>query len=471
MTSTPHARPLTRRSRTRLATVAPLAALALSLGVLPAHASADARASVGTTAPGLTAFGAAASAQRPALDRKALRASLDAFHKAGMYGAYTSVRDGSARWDGATGVADVATGRPTRPGYEHRIGSVTKTFTAVAVLQQVAAGRVDLDAPIGRYLPDVVPGERGRLVTVRMLLNHTSGIADYVLPAFPGILEDPGRTLDANRFRHVAPEELARLGLAAQPVAERGTHAYANTNYILAGLLLKRVTGQEPEAYITRHVIRKAGLRHTYFPRSPYIRGPHSRMYESMFGLIEPARDYSVYDMSWAGAAGAMVSTTSDLNDFYRKLLGGKLLGPAELRAMKTTVPGYEPEPGQEALLRYGLGIYTMRLPNGGWFWGHDGGVFGAGTWALSTEDGRRQVSIGYNLMKHQRFDAEGRPLPDPVGDALYAYVDGALATPRTPAGAAASPQREQVRAPRHLPLVDGPLAWQHLRGGATPQR
>ncbi|MET8689157.1 serine hydrolase domain-containing protein [Streptomyces sp. NPDC004732] len=435
----------TARRRARLAAVASAALISLAAGALPAGAAASPTAS----APG---FVTVADSPASRLDPKALRAALDAFHEAGMYGAYSSVRDGSQRWRGASGVADVDTGRPVRPDFEHRIGSITKTFTSVAVLQQVAKGRIDLDAPVGDYVPELVPGERGRKVTVRMLLNHTSGIADYILPAFPGLLTNPQKALDDGRFRKLPPEELVRLGLAAEPSAPRGTHAYANTNYIIAGLLLKKVTGQEPESYITENVIRKAGLRHTYFPRSARIPGPHTKMYESLYGAIEPARDYSVYDMSWAGTAGAMVSTMDDLNDFYRRLLGGKLLGAAELREMKTTVPAHEPEPGQEVALRYGLGLFTLKMPGGGWYWGHDGGVFGAGTWALSTEDGRRQAAIGYNLMKYERFDEEGRPLPDPIGEALVRYMDGAVS------GAPAK------RVPGALPVPDRLFAPEQLR-------
>ncbi|MFC8511152.1 serine hydrolase domain-containing protein [Streptomyces sp. NPDC057411] len=432
---------VTRPARTTA--VAATALLTLSLGVLPAQA---AEAAAGPEAPRTTT----AARHTPALDRAALRSSLDAFRDAGMYGAFTSVRDGSERWRGATGVADTATGRPMAPGFEHRIGSISKTFTAVAVLKEVERGRIDLDAPLGRYLPGLVTGERAEKVTVRMLLNHTSGIADYVLPAFPGILQDPGAVLDRNRLRHIEPEELARLGLAAPPVQERGRHSYSNTNYVLAGLVLKKVTGQDPEAYITRQVIRPAGLRHTYYPSSPALRGPHAGMYESFFGLIDPPRDYSTYDMSWASTAGAMVSTTDDLDTFYRKLLGGRLLGPAALREMKTTVPAYETEPGEEPLMRYGLGIYTLKMPSGSWYWGHDGAVFGAGTWSLSTEDGRRQASIAYNLMKYQRFDEQGRPLPDPITAALYAYMDGALSGSHAPAGL-----RSAAPAGALPPLVD----------------
>ncbi|WP_040875308.1 serine hydrolase domain-containing protein [Streptomyces purpureus] len=430
------------RRPARLAAMASVTLLSLAVGVLPAQAS-----------PAAPAPAAAVSAYA-GLDRAALRQSLDAFHKAGMYGAYSSVRDGSDRWRGATGIADRDTERPTRPDFEHRIGSITKTFTAVAVLQQVDKGRIDLDAPVGRYLPELVKGERGRKVTVRMLLNHTSGIGDYIVPAFPGLLEDPGKSLDAHRLRRIAPEELARLGLAAPSPAKRGTHSYSNTNYILAGLLLKKVTGQNPETYITRHVIRKAGLKHTYFPRTPRINGPHSKMYESFYGYIDPARDYSVYDMSWAGTAGAMVSTVDDLNDFYRKLLGGKLLGADELREMKTTVPAHETEPGEEAGMRYGLGIYTLKMPSG-WYWGHDGGVFGAGTWSLSTGNGRRQVSIGWNLMKYERFDEQGKPKPDPIGTALFQYIDGALAGAKKPA----------PRSSAAAPGTPAPLMQQRLVG------
>ncbi|WP_217206724.1 serine hydrolase [Streptomyces sp. AC550_RSS872] len=450
------------RRRARLAAAASAGILSLVVGAFPAGATASPPASVSTTTSATTS----AASTTFSLDRKALRASLEAFHKAGMYGAYSSVRDGSERWRGAVGVADIDTGRPMRPDYEHRIGSITKTFTSVAVLQQVAKGRIDLDAPIGDYLPELVPGEQGRKVTVRMLLNHTSGIADYILPAFPKLVDDPEQALDEGQFRKPAPEELVRLGLAAEPSAPRGKHAYANTNYIIAGLLLKKVTGQDPESYITKNVIRKAGLRHTYFPRSARIPGPHAKMYESFYGAIEPARDYSVYDMSWAGTAGAMVSTTNDLNDFYRRLLGGKLLGAAELREMETTVPAYEPEAGQEVAMRYGLGLFTLKMPSGGWYWGHSGGVFGAGTWALSTEDGRRQAAIGYNLMKYERFGDDGKPLPDPIGDALFGYMDEALSgapAERAPGvsrlpGASQLPQR--LLAPRGLPASGGEFGY-----------
>lgn len=383
------------------------------------------------TAPAATAGSKLRSApvsSSPGLDRQALRQSLDVIHEAGMYGTYSGVRDGHARWNGASGVADVPTGRPVSPRMLHRVGSITKAFTSVAILQQVERGRIDLDAPVTRYLPGLIPGERGQKVTVRMLLNHTSGIGDYIAGAFPSFVQGSTASLDDNRFRTFSPEELVGFGLKAVPTGEPGQKwSYSNTNYIIAGLLLEKVTGTAAEPYITQHVIHKAGLRDTSFPRTPLIPGPHSKAYESFYGLIDPPRDYSVYNMSWAGTAGAVVSTMDDLNRFYRALLGGRLLAPAQLAQMQTTVPVTDAD--GNLVMNYGLGIYAQDLPCGR-FWGHDGAVWGMGTITLSSPDGRRQFSIGLNLMKYERFDQNGHLLPSPINAALAEHALLALCGP-----------------------------------------
>jgi D-alanyl-D-alanine carboxypeptidase len=398
------------------------------------------------TAPAPAHAAPAAPSAGTSLDRPGLRDSLNAVHEAGMYGVFSSVRDGGERWTGASGTADVATGRPVTPGMRHRVGSISKTFTAVGVLQQAERGRVRLDAPVGDYLPDLIPGERGREITVRMLLNHTSGIGDYVPGAFPSLVEGSADSLDEERFRSIRPEELVRLGLAAPATGRPGAlpGSYSNTNYVIAGLLLEKVTGQDAEAYIERNVMDRAGLRHTYFPRTPYIKGPHPRMYESLYGLIDPPRDYSVYDMSWVYTAGAVVSTTDDLNRFYRALLGGKLIGGASLDEMTRTVP--------VGGLDYGLGIYSVELPCGR-FWGHDGAVFGAGMTALSSRDGKRQVAFAQNLMKYQSLDENGFPQAHPIDYALYKHVVRALCPAAPEAGVASAGPRGEL--PKRLPGID----------------
>ncbi|MEO3789165.1 serine hydrolase domain-containing protein [Nonomuraea sp. B10E15] len=372
----------------------------------------------------LMAPGTAAAAQDPALDRQALQQSLDAAHKAGMYGMLSTVRDGNRTWQGATGVADVTTKRPMNPRMTHRVGSISKTFASVAVLRQVERGTIELDAAIGRYLPGLVPGERGEQITVRMLLNHTSHIADYFAPAFPSLLEGRTDSLDEHRFRSIKPAELVRMGLEGTPTGEPGATpgSYSNTNYVLIGLLLEKVTGESAERHITRNVIRKAGLRHTSYPRTPRIPGAHSKAYESWYGLIDPPRDYSVYDMSYVRTAGDVVSTMDDLNRFYRELLRGRLIGAEQLAEMQKTVPvsvggGY---------LIYGLGLYAADLPCGR-FWGHDGAVFGMGAQSLSSPDGNRQISFGMNLMKYQKIGDDGQLEPSEIDTAMANHLLFAL--------------------------------------------
>ncbi|WP_223837986.1 serine hydrolase domain-containing protein [Streptomyces venezuelae] len=427
----------------------------------PAPAAAVlALALLAATAPAATA---ADGGRIDRLDRQALAAELRAVHEAGVYGAYSAVRDGHARWKGAAGLADLDTRRPTSPDLRHRVGSVTKSFTAVAVLQQVANGRIRLDQPIGDHLPGLVPGERGRKVTVRMLLNHTSGIADYVAEAFPSLKQADPSSLDEHRHRTIAPTELIRLGVGLPQTFEPGTDwGYSNTNYILLGELLRKVTGQDPERVITRDVIRKAGLRDTWFPGTqPAVRGPHARMYENLHGLIDPPRDYSTYNMTWAGTAGALISTQQDLNTFYRRLLAGELLPAAQLREMRTTWPVKAPD--GSVGMRYGLGIYSMDTSCGP-VWGHDGGVFGAGTWALSTPEGKRQFAVGWNLTKYQRLDEAGQPIPHAADEAMGRLMERALCGTAPAAGGTskaapkAAPKPVPKPAPKSAPLQRIPL-------------
>ncbi|WP_243717215.1 serine hydrolase domain-containing protein [Actinomadura sp. KC345] len=427
-----------RFGRRRLMAAGAAVVLAMALGQMPATAAPD-RAPTALTPP---------SARPPAgpFDPAKLRATLDATHDAGMYGLYSAARDGRTRWAGASGVADIRTERPVTPNMRQRAGSITKTFVATAILQQVEEGRVGLDTPVSRYLPGLVPGELGEQTTVRMLLNHTSGIGDYVVSAFPSLGELSPRSLDEHRFRDVPPKQLVTWGLQAQRTGIPGERwSYSNTNYIIAGMLLEKVTGTEAEEYISRHVIAKAGLKNTYFPSSPWVFGPHSRMYESLYQQADPPRDYSTYDMSWAWTAGALVSTTGDLDRFYRRLLTGDLIGEEALVQMKRAVAVNDPD--GNFLMNYGLGLYALSLPCGT-FWGHDGAVFGAATQSLSSEDGSRQMSLALNLTKYQQLDAKGVPIPHPIDNALGAHAVEALC------GSQAATQSTAAERPvRLLPL------------------
>ncbi|MFF1838403.1 serine hydrolase domain-containing protein [Streptomyces sp. NPDC058231] len=369
---------------------------------------------------------------RNPLDPAELNAALENVHRAGMPGLIAEVRDGDQVWRGAAGVADVATGRPVTADMRHRVGSVTKTFTAAAVLQQVESGRIGLDTPIGRYLPRLVPGERGDSITVRMLINHTSGIAEYLpyaypsLRAFPALADTGPQSLDDNRLRRFHPTELIEMGVTAPAVGAPGgtPGVYSNTNYLLLGELLEQVTGTTAERYITRNVIERAGLRDTELPAGPYVDGPHSQIYEAWFGMIDPPCDYSVYDMSWVGPAASLISTVSDLNRFFGMLLAGEIVGPSSLAQMQHTVPVVSQE---GRTIDYGLGLHPMEAPGRGAFWGHGGTVWGAGALAMTRADGERQMAVAVNLQRWNRLDSSGRPQPHPIDDALAVFYRVAM--------------------------------------------
>ncbi|MFF0739198.1 serine hydrolase domain-containing protein [Streptomyces sp. NPDC004111] len=364
---------------------------------------------------------------RKPLDRAALDAAIADVHRAGLPGLFAEVRDGDRVWRGAAGVADVATGRPVTADMRHRVGSITKTFTAAAVLQQAESGRIGLDTPIGHYLPKLVPGERGDAITVRMLINHTSGLPEYLpyaypsLKGFPVLADTRPESLDDHRYTRFDPVELIGMGVRAPAAGTPGgpLGVYSNTNYLLLVELLEQTTGIPAEQCITRNVIERAGLTDTGFPTGPKIDGPHSRLYEAWLGMIDPPRDYSVYDMSFVGPSASLISTVADLNHFYGALLAGRIVSPSSLEQMQRTGPVVSQE---GRTIEYGLGLYPMEGPGEGVFWGHGGTVWGGGTLAMTRADGGRQLAVAVNLQRWNTLDSSGTPQPHPIDDALATF-------------------------------------------------
>ncbi|MFJ9950183.1 serine hydrolase domain-containing protein [Kitasatospora sp. NPDC091207] len=295
-------------------------------------------------------------------------------------------RDGRTR-NYTAGVGNLATGAKVPVDGQVRIGSNTKTFTAVVVLQLVAEGKVGLDSPVETYLPGLLRGDGidGRHITVRQLLQHTSGLPEYVDK--DSILTSP--------TRYYEPRELLDVALAQKAHFAPGTRwEYNNTNYLLAGLIIQKVTGRPIGEEINRRIVDRIGLRHTYFP-SPgdmSIHEDHPKGYNR--DADGSLRDYTELDPSWGWAAGAVVSTNSDITRFYTALLGGRLLPAAQLAQMRTTVSADEVGPGA----RYGLGLVSRPLSCGGLYWGHGGTIPGYDTAGGATDDGRA-VSIAVTMI------------------------------------------------------------------------
>ncbi|MGW6916866.1 serine hydrolase domain-containing protein [Kitasatospora sp. NPDC054939] len=343
----------------------------------------------------------AASAARPDPVGRSLTALVRAD---GLPAALAGTTDRHGRTRAYTaGVGDLTTGAPVPLDGQVRIGSNTKTFTAVVVLQLVAEGRMELDAHVDTYLPGLVRGDGidGRRITVQQLLQHTSG-----LPNYTEHLGDDVRT-----YR---PRELLDIALRHPATSTDGrTWAYSNTNYVLAGLLVEEVTRRPLAEEIERRIIRPLGLRHTYVPApgDATLREPHPRGYlRESAGA--PLRDVTETDPSWAWAAGHLVSTGSDLNRFFAALLGGRLLPRAQLDRMRSTVPAEETfGPGA----RYGLGLVSRPLPceEGTLVWGHGGSYPGYETRGGATDDGRA-VTVTVTV---QLGDAAARERVDRVVD------------------------------------------------------
>ncbi|MFY1669547.1 serine hydrolase domain-containing protein [Plantactinospora sp. WMMB334] len=301
----------------------------------------------------------------------------------GVPGYGARIDDGRRVQVTAAGVADRATGRPMTGRDQFEIGSVTKIFTATLVLQQVDRGRVDLDAPIDRYLPGVVPS--GGDITVRMLLNHTSGLFQYIA--------DPGYfvRMEQDPYHVATEQELLDIAFAHGPDFPPGQGwNYSNTNYVLLGMLLRQVTGRTMPDLVRRNIADPLGLRHTYYP-DPYAKNTgtgYAHGYSVAFG--DPAPSYvDVSDRplgGWAGAGGAIISTPEEVSRFLSAVLRGVLFSRAALAQMKTTVPL-----PAEVGFRGGYGLGVIRLDTEcGTVWAHGGDTRGHHTRATATEDGRR---------------------------------------------------------------------------------
>jgi D-alanyl-D-alanine carboxypeptidase len=330
-----------------------------------------------------------------------VQAVVDGYVAAGVPGAMVYAQDRRGRWTVDSGTRELGTDRPIRSWDRVRVASNTKMFLATVVLQLVGERAVSLDAPIERYLPGVVRGNGhdGNTITVRHLLRHTSGIPDYVSDVFA----EP----DANN-RLWRPEELVAFGLSHPPLFAPGAGwSYSNTGYVLLGMVVEAVTGEDPSTVITDRIITPLGLGQTSFPRpgDKAIPRPHPRGYFAFPG--QPVTDFTEMEPSLAGAAGSMISTGPDMTRFVRALLSGRLLNRQLLAEMRETVPAAGGD--------YGLGIREYPLPCGGVAWGHGGNIPGFDTFTVATQDGRSVFAVTNGRQ------ADGRPadLSEAAGAAL----------------------------------------------------
>ncbi|WP_371565476.1 serine hydrolase domain-containing protein [Streptomyces canus] len=329
-------------------------------------------------------------------DGEALRSALAGLPDADATAALVRVGGTGGSWRGSSGVHDLESGRPADPDARFRAGSTTKVVTAATVLRLVSEGRIDLNTPVQRYLPGILSA-RFRPVTVRHLLNHTSGI-----PAGDG-LGDTFEEVYAHRFDTLTPQRVAASAGAKQPEFCPGRQQhYLNINYTFLGLLIERVTGRSYAAEAARLVLAPARMRDTYFPGTdPRVLGPHNRGYQAVKRADGTTEFVDVTEWNQADrfAAGDMISTIADLERLLTGLFRGRIVEWPQLKEVFSVPSGITGA-------SYSAGGLQRFESDGKVYWVKSGGRYGYNSAIAATRDLSRTLVYSVNSTDAKSEDA-----------------------------------------------------------------
>ena len=335
--------------------------------------------------------------------RADVQRAFDRVVAAGVPGATGVIRGPHGIERYSAGDADVRRGVAISSRDHTRAGSITKAFTSTVILQLVASGRFGLDDSVESLLPGALPD--GDQITVRQLLNMSSGLADYCsVPASPGGPDPCNPSSAAERSRAWAPQELIDIGVSAPRTFAPGQGwAYTNTGYLLLGMIIERVTGDSLAAEYRQRIFRPLGLKETrYAPDTVAMPRPFSHGYDVLAAGSFP-EDITATSPTIAGAAGAAVSTPDDLETFIRAYLSGRLVPARLVREMKIATPGsLNGTPPSIPLEKGGVGTYGLGLEHYTWShscgtFGHSGSIPGYHPYTFTTADGSRGAAMFLN--------------------------------------------------------------------------
>ncbi|MFF7125567.1 serine hydrolase [Streptomyces sp. NPDC008240] len=362
----------------RVSRGAVLGAVVLSLVAVPARA-ATAQADAPTPAA------------LPAPDTTGLDAVLRSAVAQGAPGALARIDDNGSTYRLSRGVADRGTRQSISTDDRFRIGSVTKSFSAVVLLQLADEHKLDLDAPVNRYLPGLLPDDR---ITVRHVLSHRSGLYDYSNDMFAQSVSG----FEAVRNKVYTYQQLVNLSLQKPRTNAPGAaYSYSNTNFVVAGMLIEKLTGHSVKTEYENRILKPLSLTDTFYVHpDTKIPGRYTRGYLTPDTAGAPLVDATTQTVSWAQSAGAIISSARDLNTFYSALLRGKLMSAARLAEMErfTRV---------NSTTAYGLGLRRRDLSCGVSVYGHTGAVQGYYTYAFASKDGKRSVAAVANTSNNSK--------------------------------------------------------------------
>jgi len=356
-------------------------------------------------------------------DTNTLQQDVNALQNVGNSGVYAEAHDHGQVNIAKAGVAQLDTTNPVPFGTHYRTGSVTKTFVAATILLLVGQGKLSLDDTVAHWLPKL-PNENGNdwsKITIRELLNHTSGLYDYVQdPNFLATI-DTADAYQANYNKTYAPQDLINIALSHHLNFAPGTGwSYSSTNYVVAGQIIQAVTGKTWDAEIDSLISQPLGLTDTFYPGMTItMPDPFAYAY-NIYTTSASNRiytDVTLDNMTWADAGGGLISTTSDENKFMSSLLSGKLLQPNQLTQMETLVP-------VQKNVGYGLGIVGQQLScMKQLLWWHNGGTIGYETWTGTTADGTVSLALTLSTSSFTGSDNTFNQTTSNLEDTLIRHV------------------------------------------------
>jgi CubicO group peptidase (beta-lactamase class C family) len=364
-----------------------------------------------------------------------MREAVDAWR---FQGSILVAKNDTVLFEGGFGLADKETGRKNKPSTQFPIASITKVFTAIAVMQLIEQGKLELDQPVTRYLRDYLP-ETGDRITIRHLLSHTSGMPDF------GQISDFPKKAGLARSLEQMLEIISSEPLLFDPGSRQH---YSSSGYFVLGAIVEEVAQKSYETYIRDHVARPFGLQHTGFVPGPvgdgerafeYFRGPDGGLEPAV--AITPTIAYSV---------GALLSTVGDLHRLDRALAEDTILEAPSIEMMTTPAHG-----------EYGLG-FAVRIWDGHRIVGHGGGAPGVSAVFERWPDEPLCVVVLSNV---------GGVLPQMIADGLAAVALGR--EPPAPANKVSKPVDREALAEYEgaYKFEDGNLSAVSLVGDQLTER
>lgn len=318
----------------------------------------------------------------------------------GPPGVIAIVQRGKHREVHAFGVGNVKTERPMRAGDRMRIASAAKAFSGGVALSLVSKGKLSLDDTIGERLPRLP--DRWSKVTLRQLLNHTSGIPDFS--------EDEGfkKAVFANLKNPAPPEKLLTYVYDEDLLFKPGSkYRYSNSDNIAVALMVEAATGKSYERQLRQQVYVPLGLEKTSLPSGANLREPYIHGYDND-PSEQPPEDYSeIIAAGWAWASGGIVSTPRDLNDFIRGYVGGKLFDKQTRSQQRQVRVGGSSEPPGPGRNSAGMAVFRYET-RCGTVWGHTGNTPGYTQFMAASPNGNRSVVVSINEQLTPKAGAPG---------------------------------------------------------------